>query len=104
VKSIVNPRSVAGPAGFHHFPLRGDAVGEDRLPTNFVDRKRSADLLRINHYYTKSKAEFERKLQIPRPSTGLLRERTVPDDAVRDETILQFAPQLRELLSRRTSR
>jgi hypothetical protein len=106
VKSIVNPRSALGQASSaHHFRLRGDPVGEDRLPIKFGIREPTADLLRINHYFTKSQAEFERKVQIPRPSTGLPRDGVrAPVDAIRDETILQFAPQLRELLSSRDGR
>ena len=102
MKSIVNPRSAMGGAlSAHHFQLRGDAVGEDRRPIKFVIREPTAELLRINHYYTKSQAEFERKIQIP-AATGTSREGyTAPADAIRDETILQFAPQLRELLSSR---
>ena len=100
VKSIVHPRSVTGRPSFHHFPLRGGAVGEDRRPTESADRHRSADLLRVNHYYTRSEAEFERKRRMPSES-GRAREGTAPADAIRDETILQFAPQLRELLSSR---
>jgi hypothetical protein len=103
VKSIVNPRSALGQAASaHHFRLRGDAVGEDRRPIKFAVREPTADVLRINHYYTKSQAEFERKIQIPRPSTGLSRDGVRPPvDAIRDETILQFAPQVRELLASR---
>jgi hypothetical protein len=104
VKSIVNPRGALGQAASaHHFRLRGDAVGEDGRPIEFgfIKEPPTADLLRINHYYTKSRAEFERKREIPRVSTGLPVGGVAPDDAVRDETILQFAPALRELLSSR---
>jgi Glycosyltransferase family 92 len=103
VKSIVNPRSAMGLASAHHLRLLGDAVGEDRRPLKFAIREPTADLLRINHYYTKSQAEFEQKVQIPRPDTGGVHDGldTAPVDAIRDETILQFAPQLRELLSSR---
>jgi hypothetical protein len=102
-KSIVNPRSTMGWASAHHFRLLGDAVGEDRRPMKFAIREPTADLLRINHYYTKSQAEFERKVQIPTADTGGVPYglTTAPVDAIRDETILQFAPQLRELLSSR---
>src|SRR4051794_29549571 len=102
VKSIVNPRSATGWASAHHFRLLGDAVGEDGLPMKFAIREPTADLLRINHYFTKSRAEFERKVQIPAASTGVSRAGYMsPVDAIRDETILQFAPQLPELLSSR---
>ena len=103
VKSIVNPRSAMGKASSaHHFRLRGDAVGEDHRPIEFAIREPTADLLRINHYYTRSEAEFERKVKSPTASRGTGPRRGVaPEDAIRDETILQFVPQLRELLSSR---
>ncbi len=106
VKSIVNPRSAMGWASAHHFRLLGDAVGEDRRPLKFAIREPTADLLRINHYYTKSQAEFEQKVQTPTADLGGVHDglTTAPVDAIRDETILQFAPRLRELLSSRDGR
>jgi hypothetical protein len=65
----------------------------------------TADLLRINHYYAKSREEFRRKSARPRADFGTVTERfDIPPDAVRDEAILQFAPQLKASLSARTRR
>jgi hypothetical protein len=104
VKSIVNPRSVAGPAGTHHFRLLGDAVGEDGRPLmTGVTEEPTAELLRINHYFTRSQTEFERKGRIRAPDSAARGVLATPPNAIRDETILQFAPQLRELLAGRDS-
>jgi len=103
VKSIVNPRSVLGWASAHHFRLRGSAVGEDRHSVDYVLRDPSAEVLRINHYYAKSEEEFRRKAANPVATTGEIRDERepIPEDAVRDQTILKFLPQLRKMLSSR---
>jgi Glycosyltransferase family 92 len=103
VKSIVNPRGTLGWASAHHFRLRGSAVGEDRRPVNYVLREPTTELLRINHYYTRSEEEFLRKAALPVATTGEIRDERdpIPDDAVRDETILQFDSELRAVLANR---
>ena len=104
MKSIVNPRRTVEARSAHHFKLRGEPVAEDQLPVRgMVVREPTADLLRINHYYAKSEEEFRRKAQRPVALTGELdadREPPPPDE-VRDETVLQFAPELRSVLARR---
>jgi hypothetical protein len=105
VKSIVYPRMTLGvtdrPA--HYFRLRGNPVGEDRQPA--LGHKReppTADLLRINHYYAKSEQEYTRKAGRARADYGVITKRFSPPAAeVRDETILQFRPQLMRLLESR---
>jgi Glycosyltransferase family 92 len=104
MKSIVNPRGALGPASAHHFRLIGDPVGEDRQPVEkLVVREPTADLLRINHYYSKSEEDFQRKAARPVARTGEVKigRDPPPADAVKDETILQFGPQLRDLLASR---
>jgi hypothetical protein len=105
-KSIVNPRSVVGWGSAHYFQLRGKPVGEDRRPADYGLSGPRTNLLRINHYYTKSEEEFRRKVERPAATTGKLHDRgdpieRIPDDAVKDETVLQFAPELRSMLARR---
>ena len=62
------------------------------------------DLLRINHYFTRSQEERERKLAAPRVDNGQdedregVEERDRRLNAERDDTILTFAPALREAL------
>ena len=102
VKSIVCPRKVVRYASPHNFWLRGDAVGEDRRRVQAHKRAPTFELLRINHYYTKSAEEFRRKVTGPDAATGRIREGDpVPADAVRDELILRFGPELHALLSSR---
>jgi Glycosyltransferase family 92 len=106
VKSIINPRSAVGWGSAHYFRLLGRAVGEDRRPVYYGVRAPSTtDLLRINHYYTKSAEEFRRKVARPDANTGEPRDHDpFPVDAVKDETILQFAPELRTMMAGRVSR
>jgi glycosyl transferase family 92 len=106
VKSIVNPRAAINNAGPHYFQLRGHPVGEDRVPVQSPFRTPTADLLRINHYYSKSEEDFRRKTSRPMANIGMVKieqRMAIPPDVVRDETILQFDSQLRALLSSRTA-
>jgi hypothetical protein len=107
MKSIVNPRAALGAHSAHHFHLQTEPVDEDRQPAPKQLRGSvSTELLRINHYYSKSKEEFRRKVERTHPVSpdpGLKRA-TLPPDEVRDETILQFSPQLRDMLLTRGAR
>jgi hypothetical protein len=120
VKSVVYPRKastwVENP---HMFRLYGEAVGEDRRPVNTAFRSPpTADLLRINHYWSRSVADLQRKWGRPDVGTGergprslrffadALEEKDgvmVPRDEVRDETVLRYLPALREALAGRQS-
>jgi Glycosyltransferase family 92 len=101
VKAIINPRSAEGWGSAHHFQLRGKPVGEDRRPTYAVRARNTTDLLRINHYYTRSLEEFRRKVARPDAASGEIRDHDPTVDAVRDEIILQFDSELRAVLSSR---
>jgi Glycosyltransferase family 92 len=105
-KSIVYPRRTLEVVSAHYFRLRGTPVGEDRRPRGAPVRDSTADLLRINHYYAKSEEQFKDKVARPDAYYGAETPRAFvrPPNAVRDETILQFAPQLRALLSDRAAR
>ena len=105
VKSIVHPRSAVGWATPHNFRLRGNAVGEDRRPVRSALREPTVELLRINHYYTRSVEEFRRKVARPDATTGKIKDdrEPIPVDAVRDEIILQFGSELRAVLSSRAA-
>ena len=104
-KSIVYPRSTLDVVTPHYFRLRGTPVGEDGLPRGLAIRDATTELLRINHYYAKSEEEFRRKTARPDAYYGTITPRgfSYPPDAVLDETILQFAPQLRKMLSERVT-
>lgn len=104
VKLIVNPRKTVGPhGGPHDFDYLGVAVGEDGRPVLGPLREpATAEILRINHYYSRSMAELARKRSRPNATDGQLRDTAqVPPDDVRDEAILQFLPALREALGDR---
>jgi Glycosyltransferase family 92 len=105
-KSIVYPRRTLGVVSSHYFRLRGTPVGEDRRPRGAPIRDATTELLRINHYYAKSEEEFGLKTASPDADTGTLVAKgfSSPPAAVRDETILQFAPQLRAMLSNRVAK
>jgi peptidoglycan/xylan/chitin deacetylase (PgdA/CDA1 family) len=114
VKSIVYPRFAyeVTDTSVHYFRLRGNPVGEDRRPALQPRRNPgSADLLRINHYYAKSEEEFRRKSACPRADTGTIPDRlsasaaaagwSPPAPEVEDDSIIQFAPQLKTALAAR---
>jgi hypothetical protein len=112
VKSIVFPRMTTGPADIpHHFLYRSSrsAAGERGDPVAGADRiPPTADLLRINHYYTRSRAEYARKLTGPSGWGGRAEhlqtaDPRLPPDEVRDDTIARWIPALkRELATRAT--
>jgi hypothetical protein len=112
VKSIVFPRVTKGPADIpHHFLYRysRSAAGEDGAPVVGADRiPPTADLLRINHYYTRSRAEYANKLVAPsgwgaRAEHLRAADPRLPPDDVRDELILRWVPFLHRALQERAS-
>jgi hypothetical protein len=112
VKSIVFPRMTKGPADIpHHFLYRYErgAAGEDGRPVAGADRiPPTADLLRINHYYTRSRAEYARKLEMPsgwgaRAEHLRAEDPRLPADDVRDDTIARWIPALKLELAKRAT-
>ncbi|MEO1532466.1 MAG: glycosyltransferase family 2 protein [Pseudomonadota bacterium] len=116
-KSIVDPAAVTR-AGTHHFGLEGrgnvfiNEAGEAASPE---DARREgfprAEHLRLHHYFTRSEAELEAKLDKGRVSkNGEIDRSTYPRrmaqfalSAHRDETALRFAPALKTRLAARQS-
>jgi hypothetical protein len=100
VKSIVYPRKAIEPKSPHHFRYRGGpSVGEDGGPVEWTRRESTtADLLRINHYFAKSRGELQQKIVRPTAWDGKVGVAgtgswsDIPLDEVRDDVILQFAP------------
>jgi hypothetical protein len=107
VKSIVNPRKtstwVQNPHFFRHYAA---PVGEDRKPVSGPFRfPPTAELLRINHYYTRSVVEWRQKCSGARSATGETRDplrayigdtieldgTSVPRDEVFDDVALRAA-------------
>ncbi len=114
VKTIADPRRVERPGGNPHFLVysEGEAVDEtggpvDGPPWSFTAEVHF-DLLRVNHYYTKSEQEFRTKLAKPKAHGPKYqvpvaeRERLEPAIAalndIEDRTILAYLPRLREAL------
>jgi hypothetical protein len=111
VKLIIDPRRAADCVTPHYFTYKdGYAVDENGYPivgaqTSYISFSR----FRLNHYFTKSEAEFRTKLTHNRPDFGEERD---PERLARqlealtelgetDRDILQFVPALRALLERR---
>jgi hypothetical protein len=106
-KAVVDPRRtvsyVTTPHHFRHYhqtiPWRSElAVDEQGRPCS--DRCTSANLLRINHYYSKSEAEAIARFDRGTLCTDYpLRQRLDPRlNDVHDDAILRFLPDLREHL------
>jgi len=107
VKNIVDPRRTTDVMNAHVFVHTG---GErvDVLKRPFRGRDSEEVIfsrLRINHYYTKSRAEMEEKWARAEADTGNMRTREHLEHHLgnesrflRDETILQFVPRLKAAL------
>jgi glycosyl transferase family 92 len=108
IKSIVDPKRVVDVGTVHWFVYdHGDAVDENHDPVEGPETASpSVSRLRINHYWTKSLAEFEAKLAMRRADTGVYRQDVQEEDLLRtmkqldqkaepDDAILRYLPQLR---------
>jgi hypothetical protein len=107
IKSIVDPARALRCHGAHRFVFsEGHTVDVHKRPTvGWESVERSLDVLRVNHYYTKSEAELLEKWGRPRADTGELRHELVMEDLhrmesrfKRDETILMYLPRLKRAL------
>jgi hypothetical protein len=112
IKSIVDPRRTIRCVGGHNFVYEsGFAVDLLKRPIDGPRTERfvreGENLLRLNHYYTKSEEELREKWSVPRPDTGDMRdpaeyERLVSlPNEIQDDKILIYLPELREALRRR---
>ena len=108
-KSIVDPSRVVRNRGGIFDLSEGSLVDENMQPADGrVSENVSFERLRINHYHTKSKLEFERKVAKPRADRRGVRDtsRRLRDkitsgmNEVRDETLLPYAAAVREALER----
>jgi hypothetical protein len=108
VKAITDPERVVRVGNVAHYFIYQDgvkAVNERKEPVRgeFSDSP-SVELLRINHYFTRSQEERDRKLAAPRMDDGKpknlegveKRDRRLNEEP--DQTILRYAPALREAL------
>jgi hypothetical protein len=110
IKSITDPARTTDCASPHHFTYeRGLAVDENKYPilggpTTYSSFSR----LRINHYYTKSEAEFKVKWTRLRPDTGSARIQSRLEPilsglarfAQPDREITRYVPGVRESVER----
>ena len=113
IKSIVNPRRVAASASTHHWIYRNGHVGSDEnerpVPTSQCVPA-TVDVLRINHYWSKSQEDGEHKVargavdqwttDNPR-SMELWHEFDSGFNQVEDREILRFVPELKRMLEAR---
>jgi glycosyl transferase family 92 len=108
VKTVVDPERVVKVGNSAHYFLYRDglrAVNERHEPVRgeFSDAP-AVELLRINHYFTRSQQERERKLAAPRVDNGQPKQREGVErrdrklNEERDDAILMYAPALREAL------
>jgi hypothetical protein len=113
-KSIVQPSAVASVNGVHMFALFSGVTGgvdERRIPVSNkgIAQPPTSAVLRINHYFTRSRREFEAKIKSVRFTTASATHKAHPNSrqrerfaskfgaqTIQDETILRFAPGLRQ--------
>jgi hypothetical protein len=108
MKSIVIPRLVTANVHTHCFPLQSGymTVNEDFKPTSGAHSSPHATKkFRINHYWIRSKAEFQAKINRGRSDESRLLDDSdflvdTVSNVVRDTTILRFADRLKEKLER----
>src|SRR4051794_7234593 len=111
VKCIVDPARVVRCKSAHEFVYReGAPVDENREPLeDWRTPAPSFDKLCVNHYWTMSEEEAQRKYEQwetttrPRPR-GWFRRQLATRNDVRDERITAYAPALRGALSAATAR
>jgi hypothetical protein len=110
VKAVVNPANVERVGHSAHYFIYYDrerAVDELRrvVRGQSSEAPPSMELLRINHYFTRSQEERMRKLAAPRVDNGKVKQAEGVEERDRrlneepdDNTILAYAPALREAL------
>lgn len=113
IKSIVNPRRVAASANTHHWIYRNGQIASDeneRPAATSQSAPATVDVLRINHYWSKSREDGEYKVtrgavdqwarDNPR-SMELWHEFDRDFNQVEDREILRFVPELKRRLEKR---
>ena len=121
-KSIVNPAEVTKIGSLHMFEFTSGDIGgvdERRLPVTpegVGSIPPISEVLRINHYFTRSRQEFQEKSNSVRFTTGATTHEAHPDpsrrhhmankieaETVADHTIQRFIPALRKQLTQTRS-
>lgn len=108
IKSIVRPEAVINFKQFganHYIPVRGKSVNEYRKPVEYMlNFNISGDKARINHYITKSFAEFQNKKNRGHPEGTPIdygyyffhNENDIKNDA----TMQRFMPELKKRMAK----
>jgi len=108
-KSIIDPTRVERVLSGHHWlHTESYAVDDRKRPTTVCGTLTpSFSLLRVNHYPTRSREEFARKLATPYVNDGKLRSNTTFEsnnlalNDVTDTAITRYVPAVKEALARR---
>ena len=113
IKSIVDPRRVVSPQSTHCWIYEDGAfaVDENRKPVlTFESTPATGDVLRINHYWSKSREDGERKFSrgsvdawgVENPRSMKFWEQSQRSlNAMEDREIQRFLPELKARLARR---
>ena len=116
IKSIVNPRRIAASRSTHHWLYKNQELASDendRPVKGWISNPATAEVLRINHYWSKSLEDGQNK--VARESVdefGLKNPRSMElwhkfdnaSNAVEDREILRFVPELKRRLTMRAQR
>jgi hypothetical protein len=116
VKSIVNPRRIAASRSTHHWLYKNQELASDENDQpvkGSISNPATAEVLRINHYWSKSLEDGQNKvargsvdefgLKNPR-SMELWHKFDNASNAVEDREILRFVPELKRRLTIRAQR
>ena len=105
IKTILNPRKVLLMTHVHYARYQNNelTVSENHEPFPGHDTPyHSSAKIQLNHYYTRSREEYELKLSVRRADTGELRafrgNNLIFPDPAEERTVLRFLPQLRARL------
>lgn len=109
-KSIVNPMYCTGTGGnAHTVKVKGSVVDENKIsmPRDYaIMENGTADILKINHYHTKSVAEAKLRWRFPRGDNFTMRkfEVSFPShdlNEIEDTYLLKFVPEIKQRLSKK---
>ena len=113
IKSIVNPRRIAAAKTPHHWVYRNGelASDENEMPVKGSESSlATAEILRINHYWSKSLEDGENKIARGAPDEWTIRNPRSMElwhkfdavlNTVEDREILRFVPELKRRLAMR---